>query len=50
MRQKYEPDETLGDNAYPNGTLTQFNDCYVPGAAGYFDYFGMEQESNLYCE
>ncbi len=21
---------TMGDNAYPNGTLTQFNDCYGP--------------------
>jgi len=21
---------TMGDNAYPNGTLTEFNDCYAP--------------------
>ena len=21
---------TLGDNVYPDGTLTQFNDCYAP--------------------
>ncbi|MCC9076621.1 DUF4832 domain-containing protein [Litorilinea aerophila] len=52
---------TLGDNAYPDGTLTQFQECYgpgwgrhkgrtrpapgnhdyhVPGAAGYYTYFG----------
>ena len=52
---------TLGDNAYHDGTLAEFNNCYestwgrhksrtmpvpgnheyhVPGAAGYFDYFG----------